>query len=292
MNDFELKYKEILFKTFKYLIDYLESNNYKWFAGYGTCLGAVRHKGIIPWDDDIDILMPRNDYNRFLNSYKDNKDYYTISFDKDPNYPFAFAKFCDGNTTILETNGINITFGIYIDIFPLDFFAEPYDNILYHKLKYDKLYRLFERSQNSYYFDYVFKMLKGFRVLNCIAIAKDIVYFKHKKEEYYKELKVIESKSTDNHTDYIVALPSVYKGKDIFKSEWFDESIIVPFEDFSVRIPKNYEVYLKHVYGDYMTPPPIEKQVTKHSHVYDNLGMRLSVSESRKRVIMGINIEY
>ena len=82
MNEFEKKYKQILFKTFKHLVDYLESNNYKWFAGYGTCLGAVRHKGIIPWDDDIDIVMPRNDYDRFLNSYQDNNEYYTISLDE------------------------------------------------------------------------------------------------------------------------------------------------------------------------------------------------------------------
>lgn len=291
MNEFEKKYKQILFKTFKHLVDYLESNNYKWFAGYGTCLGAVRHKGIIPWDDDIDIVMPRNDYDRFLNSYQDNDEYYTISFDKDPNYPFAFAKFCDGNTTILESNGINVTFGIYVDIFPLDYFAGSLEDISYYRLKYDKLFRLFERSQNTYYLNYILNMLKGFRVLNCKVIAEDIMYYRNKKRCYYNEIKEIEKKACNKRADYMVVLPSLYKEKDIFKSEWFDESIFTPFEDFDVRIPKNYDAYLSHVYGDYMTPPPIDKQVTKHDHIYDNLSMRLSVSDSRKRVINGIDIE-
>lgn len=292
MNEtFEILYKKKLVDTFKELVNYLEAGNYKWFACGGTCIGALRHKGLIPWDDDIDIVMPRSEYNRFLENYVDTPDYYTVSMEKDSEYPFTFAKFCDGNSTILETYGLNITFGIYIDIFPLDYYDAPIDVVTQYKMRYDKLYRLLERSSNTYYKRHIINMIKGFRVINCKRIFEDLFIHRRRKSKYIKEIKEIEGYSTIEKADLIVSLGGTYKQKEVYKSEWFDDSVMVSFEGFMIRIPKGYDQYLNQVYGDYMKLPPKEKQISKHSHVYDNLTKRLNIKETRNRVIEGFSIE-
>ena len=98
----------------------MQKNNLSYYAAYGTALGAIRHGGIIPWDDDIDVWMPRKDYERFLALRPSLVD---TSFEildiQDKGYYLYFAKFCDKNTTLIEREGEPVI-GLYIDIFPLD----------------------------------------------------------------------------------------------------------------------------------------------------------------------------
>lgn len=121
MEEDKLKYKEILCNTMKSFINICKEHNLQYYACAGTCLGAIRHKGMIPWDDDIDVLMPRSDYDKFLAlKQKLQGTGYEIVDSNNQFYNQWFAKFSDANTTIVEITDFPIVFGVYVDIFPLD----------------------------------------------------------------------------------------------------------------------------------------------------------------------------
>ena len=116
----EIEFKQRLIKLFKEFIDVCNKNKLRYYAAYGTALGAVRHRGIIPWDDDIDVWMPREDYERFLSLRNQlTATPYEILDIQNKGYYLYFAKFCNKNTTLIEREGKPII-GLYIDIFPLD----------------------------------------------------------------------------------------------------------------------------------------------------------------------------
>lgn len=121
------EYKDVqrhLLPVFRAFVDFCNRNQLTYYAAYGTVIGAVRHKGFIPWDDDIDVWMPRRDYERFL-SLRDKliSTHYEIIDIEDKGYYLYFAKFCDRRSTIIEREGQSIM-GLYIDVFPLDYYDD------------------------------------------------------------------------------------------------------------------------------------------------------------------------
>lgn len=117
MEEDKLKYKEILCNTMKSFINICKEHNLQYYACAGTCLGAIRHKGMIPWDDDIDVLMPRSDYDKFLAlKQKLQGTGYEIVDSNNQFYNQWFAKFSDANTTIVEITDFPIVFGVYDNI--------------------------------------------------------------------------------------------------------------------------------------------------------------------------------
>ena len=117
----KIKYKKILFDTLKHFISICEKNQLTYYIAAGSALGAVRHHDMIPWDDDIDIYMPRDDYKKFLSlkDQIDDKQYQIITLDNS-GYYLPFAKMANLNTTIWEYKQYPFIIGIFIDIFPLD----------------------------------------------------------------------------------------------------------------------------------------------------------------------------
>ena len=109
-------------ETLKAFIAFCQANNLKYYAAYGTVLGAARHHGFIPWDDDIDVYMMRDDYDRYLRLMRTNppKGYEQVEYVHDKEYYLPFAKFCNAHSTICEWTEYRISFGNYIDVFPLD----------------------------------------------------------------------------------------------------------------------------------------------------------------------------
>ena len=103
------------------IADFCEKNNIKYFLAYGTLIGAIRHKGYIPWDDDIDIVMPRDDYDRFLELYNEAYPFSkVVDMYNTKHYGFAFAKVHDVRTIIYETQYAQDSFGVFVDVFPID----------------------------------------------------------------------------------------------------------------------------------------------------------------------------
>ena len=244
-----------------------QKNGIQYFLDSGTLLGAVRHKGFIPWDDDLDVGMLHSDYERFISiaPRELNNDFFLETWDTDSAYPFAFGKVMKKATKYVEDafDGTNKHNELYIDIFPY----YPYPN---EPRERDIQARLIARYRNLEY------MLSGMkpwvRHNNCVerffvrlkyfpALIK--ARFLEKKDVnilYTNELK----KFAGAVTDFFVPGGISKHVKWVIPVECFSDFIELPFEDDVFMCPKGYDVYLKHAYGDYMTLPPENQRENRH----------------------------
>lgn len=241
-------------------ISICNENSLKYFATYGTALGAIRHEGFIPWDDDIDVIMYRKDYNKFLEIIKSSEKYDLFSMETNNNYFKTFGKL-NLNGTYFDYPFLNknIFFGINIDIFIID--SVPKNNI-------KKLIFIKRRKFNR-------KLSWLLEVLNNDA------YLSKNKEKIGRFIKKIFDIIGINH-DFLLKqhmhISNENKGYDevceindgiIFPKEIFESTINVKFENLEICIPKDYDTYLKIIYGEtYMELPPEEERFN-HSATID-----------------------
>ena len=256
MNDLQKTEME-LFLVFK---ETCEKLNLPYFLVCGSCLGAARHGGFIPWDDDMDVGMYREDYNKFIELAPSllPKGVFLQNYKTDPEFPQIFAKLRNSNTTYIEENSkhLNINHGIYIDIFPLD--GYPEDIIEQKKLASKKRW-------------YSLKLFCGFSQTSPrrrLIAAMFRMFGCHKRtqksaEQYEKVLSQYpakEAKKICNHGTW-------YGSRDYISSEFYGSGTNIIYEGVVVRVPEKYDDYLTALYGDWRTPPPIEKQ--KGHHYYE-----------------------
>jgi len=239
----------------KQLIIICDKLNINYYLIGGTLLGAVRHKGFIPWDDDIDVCLLRDDYNILVSEGQKylNDKYFLQTYETDSEYPHCFAKLRNSNTTFIETsiNNKNINHGIYIDIFPLDY----YHSISFiDRIKYKLLhYQLFKKAINP----------KGLKKM--IMLISNIVYGKRNSIELcrLKEKIIIKDKNV-NKTKVTNFYGAWGIKKETHNMNCFNDYKIVKFENVDVKIPVGYNEILTNMYGDYMKLPPIENRVSHH----------------------------
>ena len=276
------EYKRKLLETFRYTIEFLDSHKLKWFVGGGTCIGVVRHKGLIPWDDDIDIFMPRKDYNKLLSlqSELDSEKYEIISWQKG-HLPSPFAKVIDRNTTLWELKSQPFIIGIFVDIFPMDL-TEEEPILLEKQIKnYDNFLNLYWSSISVYSIKDIIVLLaqKHFRHFGLGVMS----FFTHsRKDLYLNKLRQLDKEHNFDDGNFYVLYSACFAyqyKKEILKKEWFDNYCLMPFEGIEVRVPIGFDAYLTHVYGNYMQLPPEEKRVTRHYHYYMNLNERKTIQE-------------
>lgn len=276
-------YKEILIKTFCAFKDFCKENNITYYACGGTAIGAVRHQGIIPWDDDIDVFMYRDEYDRFISLKKKlAADYEILSFG-DEGYPLTFAKFCDKNTVIWEHRQLPCTWGVFIDVFPLDAVTGKDKATLKIQKKYYYLsYKYLESFKKIAYIDIYNAIQKqGIKEAAKLIRIKFLDHFL--RNVYRKKIENIITQSKQLPSTWVMNFYTPYAPlKEICPTEWFKEPTEVPFENTTICIGKGNHHYLTQLYGNYMTPPPKEKQVSHHGHYYYNLSMSLSVDEIKK----------
>lgn len=247
--------QDISLEMLKEFIQICNKHNLRYFLLGGTCLGAVRHKGFIPWDDDIDVGMPRNDYNKFCEiAQKELKDGLFFQNSKtDKNYPMNFAKIRNSNTTFIETSisKIKVNHGVYLDIFPLDGYSNA---------KKDKfLNRIYNLRVGCIYKANTFKAFikKLAKIILSFPFAVSYKKARDKRDALIQKYNFDES---DLVTNYCGA----WGDKEIVPRDYFSNGIEGEFEGLKVTLPEKYDLYLKHVYGDYMQLPPEEKRVTHH----------------------------
>ena len=281
LSAYDEKYNSALLSLFKSLIDILEQNGLQYWTCGGTTLGAVRHQGLIPWDDDIDIYMPRKDYDAFLEiAEKRLPAGYGIVSLKDKGYFLPYAKFVNTNTTLWEYAEYPFIIGVFIDIFPLDNANGRRREILSHKSDCIKNIGKFKLCINE---KTAFQFLKEGHYL---AFLYKVLYSHKGKESKYlaKYEDIVKKYSTGSGW---AALCWSQATGILFERSWFDEYVSLPFNGLNVRVPKGYDEYLTCRYGDYMKLPPEDQRVPCHERYYVNLEEGLTLEEVKERIKQG-----
>lgn len=236
---------------------FCEANNIRYSLAYGTLLGAIRHKGYIPWDDDIDVMMPRPDYERFIHEYPEYNERYNVqTYSNDSSYYLWCAKIYDNRTE-------QITFptksGVCVDIFPIDGLPDTLEEVRkYIQKKRTLFFRrlVFTCKNNSYrpgnkLFNTFKYIIKRILVPSRTAVIKKI-------EQLYNSYPYLTS-------NYVGDIIDLFGERGWLKKEVFEEYTTTTFENLQVRIIKDYDTFLKARYGDYMQLPPEEERIPGHA---------------------------
>ena len=276
-------YIKILCETMKAFIAFCKENNLRYYADGGTCLGAVRHQGLIPWDDDIDVQMPREDYNRFL-SLKPQLEgtKYEILDPSVKGYYLPFAKFSDKTTTIYECKNLPFIIGVFVDVFPLD---EVGNDDLSRVLsdKKDSLWNDYRKSLYQYQFSDTYTKYFRIKPRTLYYYIRNIFAGDWRRRKLFNRYLANEREIQKQRGSIYIYYGGIYGyDRSNFPKEWFVDGVEMSFEDFSVKLPLQYDLYLKRVFGDYMTPPPVEKRVSHHYHYFIDLTRRWNVEDVLK----------
>lgn len=276
--------KSLLIRMLKDFISFCDENHLTYYAAYGTVLGAVRHQGFIPWDDDIDIQMPRADYQKLWELRKNLPDPYKLANITEMGYTAPFMKFMDTRTSIWEFERIPYMIGVYIDVFPLDGYnEEDIPRVKSIKKELDMSFRSYFQSLEDWSMRELLSMLvyrncREFK--NCLG--KKWNNIRNRGKFHQQVLNCLEELSSSKQGTLYVSSTDVYLECPIFEKSWFDNPIDVLFEDITITIPSGYDNYLRSLYGDYMTLPPIEERKTTHSRKYVSLEQGLTIGEVGK----------
>lgn len=280
-------YKKSLLQTFKAFDYFCRKHGITYYAGGGTLIGAVRHKGIIPWDDDIDVLMLKEDYDKFIALKQEcsNSDYRILDY-HDSGYYLPYAKFVDANTTIWEVKEFPYVIGTFIDVFPLYHSYGNVNEVQLQVYQYKKAFFNYLLGIRAYSIKELLYNIKGKHLHDVLDWFKGVFYCKRNVNSLIEKFSSIEKKiSALQEGEYLIHYYTTYSIKqELYKKEWFKDVVELPFEDMKILVPIGYHEYLVQMYGDYMTPPPIEKQVSHHYLRYIDLTQHLSMEQIKKQL--------
>lgn len=250
----------VLLDLLKELNRVCSENDITYYAFGGTMLGAIRHKGFIPWDDDVDIILPRKDYDR-LKEVADKgafgEPYFFQSPSTDKGYPKGFCRLRNSNTTEIPYDDVamNCNRGIFIDIFPLDILPDDEKERGKQKKQLSTL-RLFMNSFARYYSGFG---VKGTTRLKSMAYYCTLPLFKMRiltTDKLFRKFEKTASRYSKTENNIAGAVTLLF-GNDRFiydRKLWEGNTIWVDFENIKIPVPEYYDDILKHSYGDYMTP--------------------------------------
>lgn len=234
---------------------FCEENNLRYFLAYGTLLGAVRHGDIIPWDYDIDVQMPREDFNRFLEltAKKPIKPYLkAFSWETDKHYYLPFIKLCDTRTklVITQTKG-KVPLGVWIDIFALDGYPNSPEKAKEIRQNFIKTLQLTHFTSYS-----------NIGIKEKLFNFRDYIDISTKKEAYYVKMAQKIISETDYETsDFVINASEYSVSKNIiFPKEIYNSTVMLQFGCEKYACPKSFDRLLTAVYGDYMQLPPEEER--------------------------------
>ncbi|WP_288887387.1 phosphorylcholine transferase LicD [uncultured Eubacterium sp.] len=231
-----------------------EKNNISFYLACGTALGCVRHKGFIPWDDDIDIYVNGFDYIRIRETFSKEmncslqfQDYSTVN-----NYPYTFPKIVAKDTVLIEKSleSLDYSCGVYIDVFPI-FGIDDNKFIRFYKEK--KRYLRYALLKAYYHDTFSAGHRKWLKILSRTIINP---------EKVQKQLETT-YRSVCQDTKYLID-PGVFHKDALIQRQIFKETIYMPFEGVEMPMPGGYDIYLNDYYGEYMNLPSERERVSRH----------------------------
>ncbi len=242
-----------------------KNNRYRYSLIGGTLLGAVRHKGFIPWDDDIDIALPRPDFDKFVDYCKNNQTSFDLKcIQTDKGYGSLHAKVCDKRTIIQDENVGNrwdCELGVFIDVFPIDglgntreeavktFRESAFKRELLVAANWKKYFR---SNTHAWYYEPV-------RILMYL-ISRPI-----SNEQLILSLEEQFRKKNFDKVKFCAPMSGSYREKEIIPTAYYNMFTTLPFEDARFSVISEYAKYLTSVYGDYMQLPPLDKRKSHHT---------------------------
>ena len=286
-KELQPRWNAVIIDVLSAFIRICEAQGLRYFCAGGTAIGAVRHQGMIPWDDDIDVFMPRPDYDRFLRLAAQSmpEGYEVLSPYATKDYPMYFAKMCNARTTLLENERIPCVFGLYIDIFPLDGACDDVETCYREKRRFKRLMNKLEAvSTHNSFGEYVGLLTKR-REWGRFAV-KTVAFCCR---SWLRRWLLKQMDSIAYGHDYALSLRVVtysgaYQRQEIYPKAWLETPHMFAFEGLMVNLPHDYDAYLRHFFGDYMTLPPVEQRASHHQKVFFDLDKRLDL-KAIKRIL-------
>lgn len=233
---------------------FCKANNIKYMLAYGTLIGAIRHKGFIPWDDDVDVMMSRPEYEKFVHLYKETEEFGLKTNDNDPLYQFNFGRLYDKHTYNLIFEGKRQSYGVCIDIYPMDGAPDAEDEFQKQICDLRKL----TKQRDIVYKIIALSYSKGIPFIS--KIVQSILSSIIKKRE-----NVIQRYNYES-CKYCSCISSSGIFRHVKKN--IEETDCLPFEGKEYMVPKGYDAFLREYYGDYMKLPPEEQRIPYHGGNY------------------------
>ena len=257
------------FEILKYIRDVCERNGLRYYLCYGTLIGAVRHQGFIPWDDDMDVHMPREDYLKFVEiTQREPHPYYRlIARETEPKFTHILPKVIDTRTKLTQktTWSEKVQLGVYVDIWVLDGAGNSvheaettYLAALSHRVQWEKSITIpfppgwGRRYAFNRWWHHIPARLLGYRYL----LDKYTNFCMQRPYDDY---------------DYVGAMAAgtLPASRNVWKREWFGDGTDVLFNGEAFRAPSNWDAVLRPEYGDYMEPPPMEERTSTHRYTLE-----------------------
>lgn len=267
MDEFTIEVvQDLEYGILKYIKKICDENDIRYYLAYGTLLGAVRHEGFIPWDDDIDIFMPREDFNKFVSvTNKAPHDYYkVICRENNKNFTAPLPKVIDSRTQLIQNYGFieSVELGVYVDIFLLDGAGNDYDEASKFYLESYKLYKHWIHADTKMFIPNNNRFVSFMKWVKHIPDKIPGIYYWLDKIEKHN------SKWSFYEKEYVGALEAgtAKAVNNVWPKDFLDDNFELKFRDEMFRVPSNYDYLLGIEYGKYMELPSVDKQQSHHKY--------------------------
>ena len=260
------KIQELEFDLLKFLKSVCQKYNLNYFLAYGTLIGAARHQDFIPWDDDVDVMIPREDYHKLIKAIeKESHPYYKIiSYETNQDFTVPLPKLVDTRTKLVQKYDIveKVELGIYIDLFIIDGVGDSLEKGYQYYDESLELYKLWKKSALNLF------PPKRSKLFGIIRWLKNI-YYKCRGSKYYIEkIQEHNSKYSFYQSEYVATLETGTgdSKKCVWPHSYFGEGTNLKIKNEYFNAPDCYDLVLKSEYGDYMQLPPLEARKSHHSY--------------------------